>query len=86
MTVKQKTMANNKVKDIFLLSVTFTSFLGPKTCTAGFYRGIEGRGSKAGNQILSAVELRMCEAIPVHTSTQVLMHRYNLTSYHFYCT
>jgi len=66
MTVKQKTMATGKVKDIFLFSVTFTSFLGLGTCTAGYYRGFEGRGSKAGNQILSAVELRMREAITVY--------------------
>jgi hypothetical protein len=52
-------MANSKVKDIFLFSVKFTSFVELKTCTACFYPGIKAMGSKAGNQILSAVELRM---------------------------
>jgi hypothetical protein len=82
---KQKTMATSKVKDINLFSVTFTWFLGLKTCTPGFYPGIEATGSKASNQILPAVELRMCGAVPVfrHTSSR---HRNNLTSYHFYCT
>jgi len=64
-------MATSKVKDIFLFSVTSTLFLGLKTCTAGFYPGTEGMGSKAGNQILSVVELRMCEVMSVflHKST-----------------
>jgi len=78
-------MATSKIKDINLFSVTFTSFLGLKTCTAGFYPGIEATRSKAGNQILPAVELRMCGAVLVflHTSSK---HRNNLTSCHFYCT